>query len=207
MQKSVLRILLISCCLMICGCAVYQPPNVNPIENTISEFPNPYFSDTSKDYVYKANMEIYGRNLGGIVVVKMINKDTHRAVFTTDFGNKLLDFELTKDSFVLNFAADGMDNKRLLKILENDFRYLLQTVFPLDQTFEGDKHLVYSSVQNKGELYLFKDKENNELQKMIFAQKSKERITFEFQNKKDKLATQIGIIHHNIPFRLQLNRL
>src|SRR5690606_35725087 len=194
MQKSVLRILLISLTLIWTGCGVYQPENAELTTTTISEYDNLYFSDTSKDYVYKANMEIYGRNLGGIVVVQKINKGTHRTVFTTDFGNKLLDFELTKDSFVLNFAADGMDNKRLLKILENDFRYLLQTVFPLDQAFEGNKHLVYSSVQNKGKLYLFQDKENNELQKMIFAQKSKERITFEFQNKKDKLATQIGII-------------
>src|SRR5690554_7942845 len=96
MQKSVLRILLISCCLMICGCSVYQPPNVNPIENTISEFPNPYFSDTSKDYVYKANMEIYGRKLVGIVVVNKINKVTNITSFTHDFVTKWHSVECTK---------------------------------------------------------------------------------------------------------------
>src|SRR5690606_37657470 len=114
MQKSALRILLISLTLIWTGCSVYQPENAELTTTTISEYDNPYFSDTSKDYVYKANMEIYGRNLGGIVVIKKINEDIHRVVFTTDFGNKMLDFEISSDSFKVNLFVDGMDNKRFL---------------------------------------------------------------------------------------------
>lgn len=204
MQKSVLRILLISLTLIWTGCGVYQPENAELTTTTISEYSNPYFSDTTKDYVYKANMEIYGRNLGGIVVIKKINEDTHRVVFATDFGNKLLDFEISSDSFKVNFFVDGMDNKRFLKALEDDFRMLLQPVYAIDKTFVGKNEIIYGSEQNGGNIYLFENKEDKFLYKMIFARKSKEKITFEFQNKKDTFVEHIGIIHHNMPFTIQL---
>ena len=207
MPKSALRILLISLSLFFFGCGTYQPKNAELITTTISEFANPYFADISQDYVYKANIEVYGRNLGGIVIIKKVNEDTHRVVFTTDFGNKLIDFEVSADSFKLNFSVEGMDNKRFLSVLENDFRLLLQPNYSIGKTFVNQEEVIYGSNQKKGMLYLFENKSNDFLYQMIFAKKSKEKITFEFQNQEDILATHIEIVHRNMPFRMQLTKI
>lgn len=204
MQKSALRILLISLSVVFASCGSYQPKNAEIIENTISEYVNPYFSDKDSDYIYKANMDIYGRKSGGIVVIKKIDDHFHRVVFTTDFGNKLLDFEVSSDDFKVHFVVDGFNNERVLKILETDFRLLLQSVYLIDKTFVTVDGLVYGSKQNKGNVYMFENKTNDFLSKIIFTKKSKEKITFEFQNKKDTFAEEINITHHNIPLEIKL---
>src|SRR5690554_513923 len=204
MQKSTLRILLISLLVVCSACGSYQPKGAEITENTISEYINPYFSDKDSDYIYKANMAIFGKQSGGIVVIKKIDNIFHRVVFTTDFGNKLLDFEVSADEFKVNFVVDGFNNKRILKVLETDFRLLLQSVYPINSTFTAKDELIYDSKQNKGNVYLFENKENNFLGKIIFTKKSKEKITFEFQNKKDTFAEEINITHHNIPLEIKL---
>ena len=94
MQKWMMRLLLISLlCAGLFSCKSYQPENAVRKETTRSEFQNLYFADPETDYVYKAHIEVYGHKSGGIFVAKRINDSVHRVVFTTDFGNKLLDFE------------------------------------------------------------------------------------------------------------------
>lgn len=204
MQKSALRILLISLLVVCSACGSYQPKGAEITGNTISEYINPYFSDKESDYIYKANMAIYGKQSGGIVVIKKTDDNLHRVVFATDFGNKLLDFEVAEDDFKVHFVVDGFNNKRILKVLETDFRLLLQPVYTINQTFDTPDKLIYASKQNKNSVYLFENKGNNFLSKIIFTKKSKEKITFEFQNKKDTFAEEINITHHNIPLEIKL---
>lgn len=204
MQKSALQILLISLLVVFAGCGSYKPKDAKITENTISEYVNPYFSDTESDYIYKANMAIYGRQSGGIVIIKKIDNNFHRVVFTTDFGNKLLDFEVAADNFKVHFVVDGFNNKRILKVLETDFRLLVQSEYKIYETFTTPNESVYGSKQNRGNVYLFENKEDNFLSKIIFTKKSKEKITFGFQNKKDTFAEEIHITHHNIPLEIKL---
>src|SRR5690554_3347733 len=106
MQKLFLRILLISLLVVCSACGSYKPKGAEITENTISGYINPYFFDTDSDYIYKANMAIFGKQSGGIVVIKKIDNTSHRVVLTTDFGNKLLDFEVSATDFKLNFVVD-----------------------------------------------------------------------------------------------------
>ncbi len=202
MLKSTLRILLIS--IFFVGCGSYHPKDAKIVENTISEYLNPYFSDKNSDYIYKANMAIFGKQSGGIVVIKKIDTIFHRVVFATDFGNKLLDFEISSDDFKVHFVVDGFNNKRILKVLETDFRLLLQSKYKVSETFITENESVYGSKQNKRNVYLFENKEDNFLSKIMVAKNSKEKITFEFQNKKDTFVREINITHHNIPLEIKL---
>lgn len=204
MQKLALQISLISLLIVCSACGSYKPKGAEITENTISEYVNPYFSDVDSDYIYKANMAVFGRQSGGIVVIKKINATFHRVVFTTDFGNKLLDFEVAEDDFKVHFVVDGFNNKRILKVLETDFRLLLQPVYTINQTFDTPDKLIYASKQNKNSVYLFENKEDRFLSELVFTEHSKEKITFEFQNKKDTFAEEINITHHNIPLEIKL---
>lgn len=207
MLKSIARILLISLFFVFTGCGTYKPKGANIRENTISGYVNPYFSDRDSDYIYKANIDVYGRKLGGIVVIKKIDENFHRVVFTTDFGNKLLDFEVSADDFKIHFVVDGFNNKRMLKILETDFRILLQPEYKVNQTFDSEVSAIYQSKQTKNTIYLSENKEDIFLNKIIVTKHSKEKITFEFQNKKDTFAEDIEIIHHSTKYKMKLKKI
>ena len=73
------------------------------------EVDNPYFSNTYIDYIYKAKIDIYGRKFGGILIIKKIDENSHRVVFTTEFGNKLFDFLFENDTVINNFVIEELD--------------------------------------------------------------------------------------------------
>ena len=65
MQKSTIRFSIISILsLLLFSCKSYQIQDVVKKENSVKKFKNPYFSNPETDYVYKANIEIYGNKLG-----------------------------------------------------------------------------------------------------------------------------------------------
>ena len=129
MPKSMKLLLRISSILVLVlsSCAtnkVVQDYKTVPLEKTTLEVP--YFSNPTMDYVYKANITVYGNELTGIFIAKKINDTTHRVVFTTEFGNKLMDFEISETDFKVNFILEELDRKILINTLTNDFRLLLR---------------------------------------------------------------------------------
>ena len=115
----------------------------------------PYFSNPEVDYVYKANIQIYGKELTGIFVAKRLNQTTHRVVFTTEFGNKLMDFEISEAEFKINFIVSEFDKKILTNTLKSDFRLLLRNHFEIEETFENSENTVYKSLDGNQSNYLF----------------------------------------------------
>ena len=139
MLKLTNRLLLISLIsVFFFSCKSYEVSNALRKENAVREFKNPYFSNPETDYVYKANIEVYGNKLGGIFVAKRINDSIHRVVFTTEFGNKLLDFELSEKDFKVNYILDDLNRKMIVNTLRDDFRLLLKVNHEIKETFETE---------------------------------------------------------------------
>jgi hypothetical protein len=71
-------------------------------------------------------MDIYKNHVSGILIIKKISETTHRVVLTSDFGNKLIDFEISEDDFKLNYVLPDLDKKIVINFLKNDFQQLLK---------------------------------------------------------------------------------
>ena len=71
-------------------------------------------------------MEVYGNDISGILIIKKISDSTHRVVMTSDFGNKMIDFEISENDFKLNYVLPDLDKKMVINFLKNDFRELLK---------------------------------------------------------------------------------
>jgi hypothetical protein len=85
MQKSTIPFLLINffLVLVLSSCASNVVKEYTPVALEKRTFEVPYFSDSEMDYVYKANISVYGNELTGIFIAKKINETTHRVVFKT----------------------------------------------------------------------------------------------------------------------------
>jgi hypothetical protein len=92
--------------------------NYTPKKLDKTSYDVPYFSDSKTDYVYKTNISVYGNELSGIFIAKKINDTTHRIVFTTEFGNKLMDFEISENDFKVNSIVSELDRKILINTLK-----------------------------------------------------------------------------------------
>lgn len=167
----------------------------------------PYFSDPETDYVYKANITVYGNELSGIFIAKKINESTHRVVFTTEFGNKLLDFEISETDFKVNSIVDELNKKILINTLKTDFRLILKNQFLIKEQLENETSKVYKSEDGKGFNYLFVSKSDEKLYKIVQASKRKKRINVVFTSENDIFAEKINIQHNNIKLIIKLNYL
>lgn len=189
------------------SCKSYEISNAVKKENTVREFKNPYFSNPETDYVYKAHIEVYGNDVGGIFVAKRINDSIHRVVFTTEFGNKLLDFEVSEKDFKVNYILDELNKKMIVNTLRDDFRLLLKVNHQVNETFESKDFEIHKSNHKKRFNYFFVDKNNSQLVRLVNASKSKEKVVFEFESKNSIFAEIIKINHQNIKLKIVLNQI
>jgi hypothetical protein len=206
MQKSTIQFLLINCFLAIvlvsCGSVT---KNYTPKKLDRASYEVPYFSEPKTDYVYKTNITVYGHEMSGIFIAKKINDTTHRVVFTTEFGNKLLDFEISEKSFKVNSIVSELDRKILINTLKEDFRLLLKKEYLIQKQFENDADNIYKSADGNRDNYLFISKKEKKLEKVVHSSKTKEKITITFTLENDIFAKKIVILHHNIKLRIELN--
>jgi hypothetical protein len=181
---------------------------VKDYENAAVEkpiFQNTYFANPESDYVYKANISVYGNELSGIFIAKKINETTHRVVFTTEFGNKLLDFEISGTDFKINTIVEELDKKILINTLKTDFRLLLKTNFLVAEQFRKTTNIVLKSNDGKHVNYFFISTLDDKLYKIVHASKTKEKISISFTSENNSFAQNIIVQHNTIPLRIELN--
>ncbi|MGK4568426.1 hypothetical protein [Flavobacterium sp. 3HN19-14] len=169
-------------------------------------FQNPYFANSTTDYVYKTNITVYGNELTGIFIAKKINESTHRVVFTTEFGNKLFDFEISENDFKVNSIVDDLNRKIIINTLKGDFRLLLKNQFQIIEQFENETDRVFKSADGKNYNYLFTSKADKKLYKIVHSSGKKQKFDISFTSEKE-IANQIIIQHQNLKLRIALNYL
>lgn len=189
--------------LLFVSCKTYKLTDVKPVSNSEKTVENLYFS-SNEDYVYKCQMDIYKNHVSGILILKKINETTHRVVLTSDFGNKLIDFEISDNNFKLNYVLPDLDKKIVIKFLKNDFQQLLKRQYPVTESFENENSKIYFSKVDKKIYYLFFNKENGLLKQIIYTKNNKEKIDFTFDAKKHIFADSIDLQHKDFKINIKL---
>ncbi|SDE81511.1 hypothetical protein [Epilithonimonas hungarica] len=185
------------------SCKTYKLTNVKSISNSETTVENLYFS-SNEDYVYKCQMDIYNNHVSGILIIKKIGQTTHRVVITSDFGNKLIDFEISDNDFKLNYVLPDLDKKLVINFLKNDFQRLLKREYPVAESFEDDNSKIYLSKIEGQSYYLFYNKDNSLLKKVIYTKNNKEKIDFTFDAKKHIFADSIDLQHKDFNINIKL---
>lgn len=185
------------------SCKTYQLGNVKTVQNSEKTIENLYFS-SNEDYVYKCQMDIYKNHVSGILIIKKISKKAHRVVLTTDFGNKMIDFELVDNDFKLNYVLPDLDKKIVINFLKNDFQKLLKRNFEVENVFADDLTKIYDSNNGKEVFFLSFNKENRLLKSIVYTKHRKEKINFTFEAKKPTFAEKIEIQHKDFKINIKL---
>ena len=197
-----MRYLLSSFCLLFIACGSYSKKHDFLIVKSLnSHIRNSYFSDETKDYVYKANITVYDNDFSGIFIVKKIDEANYRIVFTTEMGNKVFDFSFINDTFKVNNIIEDMNKALLINILKKDFSALVKEKLPVIKSYSLQDTLVYETVILNKKHFYFK---TQQLNKIIRVANGKEKVVFLFSEIKDTIAHQINVRHSNIKLNINL---
>lgn len=202
-----MRYLLSSILLILCfSCASYPKKNGFTTSNLQQEkINNPYFSNAAKDYVYKANIEVFGNSFSGLLIIKKLGVAHHRIAFTTEMGNKVFDFTFLGEDFIVNHILKKMDKKILINVLKNDFRVLVKEMPFVEKVFQKDSKSIYKTrISNKNYYYYLS---SEKLDKVVRTNKRKEKVVFTFSEINDNIANEIEILHQNIRLKILLKAL
>ena len=190
--------------LLITSCSLQTTKNLIVKEVSHIEVDNPYFSNTYIDYIYKAKIDIYGRKFGGILIIKKIDENSHRVVFTTEFGNKLFDFLFENDTVINNFVIEELDKKFIVNTLRNDFKLLVSEKNKVLNQFDSGLEDIYKTIDDKQFNFYFINKKSHTLDKIIRTSKSKVIVEVLFTNVESVIANSILIHHKNIKLNIAL---
>lgn len=198
-----MRFLLISLCFLVISCGSYPKKQNFQIDNSSPKnIENSYFSDASKDYVYKASIDVYNRNFSGLLIIKKITNKEHRVAFTTEMGNKLFDFTFSENDFQVNFILDELNKKILINILKKDFKVLITENILISNSFsEANNRIFETAFYGKKHYYYFNE---NQLFQVIQTKNRKEKVQFLFLEINKHLANQIDIKHSNLKLEIKL---
>lgn len=203
MPRLLLRSLACSLVFFAVSCKTYQLTEAKPVQTSEKTVENLYFS-SGEDYVYKCQMDIYKNHVSGILIIKKLNETTHRVAMTSDFGNKLIDFEISENDFKLNYVLPDLDKKIVINFLKNDFQQLLKRKYPVNESFENDQAKIYRSKADNKAYYLFFNKENGLLKEIIYTKNNKEKIDFTFEAKKHIFANSLNLQHKDFKINIKL---
>jgi len=198
-----MRYLLLSICVLLVSCGSYPKKQNFQLDNSVSKkIENPYFSDKTKDYVYKASIDVYDNSFGGLLIIKKIADNKHRVAFTTEMGNKMFDFTFNEDEFKVNFILDELNKKMLINILKKDFKVLITENLHVSNSYsENNNRIFETSIFNKKHYYYFN---KNQLTQVIKTKNAKEKVIFLFTDINNNIAEQISIKHNNIKLEIKL---
>ncbi|MDP2687387.1 MAG: hypothetical protein Q8O62_09210 [Aequorivita sp.] len=188
------------------SCSLKTTEGLRQISFSITEIENPYFSNPEIDYVYKAKIAVYGKNLGGILIIKKISPENHRVVFTTEFGSKLFDFQFEGDTFTKHFVVEDLDKKFIVNILKDDFKLLVSESAEVLAVYESKSQRIYKTEADERFNFYFLEDKSKRLEKIVNTSKTKEKVEIHFTSSDGKTADTIAIKHNNIKLTINLEK-
>lgn len=188
------------------SCSLKTTEGLRALNTTKFEVENRYFSNPEIDYVYKAKIEVYGKNFGGILIVKKLGLENHRIVFTTEFGSKLFDFQFEGDAFTKHFVAERLDKKFIIKILRHDFKLLVNEKANVVASYKANSTTIYKTITGKRFNFYYFDDDSGQLQKIVNTSKTKEKMEIVFMVSEENTAEAISIKHSNIKLKIDLEK-
>jgi len=191
------------------GCKVATVDNYSESEVKAEDaVKNPYFANSAIDYVYKADIAVYGNEFSGILILKKTGIQKHRIVFTSQFGSTFFDLEFENGEHKVNSIVEQLNRKIILNTLVRDFSLLIREKGTVAESYYNDRYNVLENQKNKRSNYYFYNQSDLSLHKIVHATKRQEKFMIFFKDvSEDQVAKNIRIDHKNIKLNIELNLL
>ncbi len=158
---------------------------------------------------YRASIDVTGKHLSGILVLKKMPSGNTRVLFTGESGPTFFDFEIGKGSFKVHYCIRKLNKKAVIHTLRRDFEVLLMenigtpaTIIRTDKTA-----LYYPFTHSKETEYYVTDLTCSRLLRAELAGRRKKKVLFTFTEYENGMPGQVIIEHQTFNFVIRLDAL
>jgi|SRR5450432_293707 hypothetical protein len=147
------------------SCNHYRHMQRTPSDETCIEKFKPDFHHAE----YKTSVDVIGKHISGLLLIKYMPDRSTRIVFTNEMGLSFFDFGFLPDSgFIVYHIVQQMNKPALIKTLRRDFELIMFRNMDHTKSYNlGDSGLVYHAYpQTSGINYYITDDQCRELVKM-----------------------------------------
>jgi hypothetical protein len=200
-------LLLISllCSLLACSSAYRKLPKINAEASCLANF-KPVFSKV----LYSTRIDVTGRHLSGILLIKTMPDSSTRLLFTNEFGFKFFDFAYAANGeFKVMYIIKQMNKKPVIKTLRKDFELLLMQHLNYSDAIvlKKDSNRYYGFPQKKGYYYYITDSTCTHLIRMERSSRRKPVVEALMLNYNEGVPDSISISHKVFEFNIGLKKL
>jgi hypothetical protein len=159
---------------------------------------------------YDAGIDVIGKHLSGLLLIKDMPDSTHRIVFTNEAGIKFFDLEFAANGkFKVHQVIRQMDKKPVIRLLQKDFALLLGLPFSNAswKAWEDGNNVFYGVNQKKETHYFITDKDCASLQRIESGSERKRKTTIQFYGQDIQRPDSIYLQHYTFDMQIKLRKL
>ena len=167
------------------------------------------FRPVIKTELYHAYVDVIGKHLSGLLLLKTMQDSSIRIVFSNEIGIKYFDFEFTsKGKFIVHFILEKMNHKAVLSTLRKDFQLILMQNLDYKKAYilKDDQFIYYVFPVGNELHYFISEKETKKLDRIESGTISKIKVRAKMQNYSNNIPDSISISHSNFNFTISLKR-
>jgi hypothetical protein len=161
--------------------------------------------------VYKTSVDVAGKHLSGLLLIKLMPDSSTRIAFSNEMGLSLFDFGFLRDNgFKVYQVIPKMNKKAIIKTLRKDFELVMFRNMDSSKYYGlADSNLVYHAFpQPKGVNYYITDAHCRQLVKMQRASNKKPVMeAFIYGITSGNSPDSISIRHLNFNFSISLKKI
>lgn len=113
-------------CLLLCSCTPKMFGGLKTAGDSYSSGMLAIFRPVQNEsIVYKTRIEYKEKEFSSLVYLNKMSDTLFKVILLSNFGNTLLEAEVSRDRFKLNNVISYLDKKPILELIEQDWRLLL----------------------------------------------------------------------------------
>jgi hypothetical protein len=168
------------------------------------------FKPVFKSELFNTQVNVVGKHLSGLLLVKTMPDNSLRMVFSNEAGFKYFDFEFTATGeFRVHYVISQMNKKAVLQTLRKDFELVLMRFSKPEASYvlKKDSLYFYAYPQQKEVDYYITDASCSRLIGIEKASGRKTKVRVIMENYRNGVPDTIGITHNNFNFNIGLKHL
>ncbi|MDO7875811.1 hypothetical protein Q5H93_13795 [Hymenobacter sp. ASUV-10] len=160
--------------------------------------------------LYRTQVDIMGKPLSGLLLIKALPDGSTRVVFTNEIGVKFFDFSFGQQKFEVISCIDQLNKKAVINQLRQDIGAILmyQLDFTRGQVYQLQDELYYQFPGEKStRLYYVTDAKQRVIKRIENTTDKKKKLVVELFNPIRNVADSIFLDHKLYKFSISLKKI
>jgi hypothetical protein len=159
---------------------------------------------------YNAGVDVMGKHLSGLLLLKNMPDSSHRVVFTSEAGLTLFDFGFSAGGdFKVYNIINQLNKRAVIQILRKDFELVLGLPFQkADYSRFAVGEEIYFGVKQKNETaYFITNKDCASLHRLEWGTARKRKVSVELPGSSYPSPEKIELLHLTFNMQIKLTRI